>query len=81
MRELSQEGIANALDYSGGASDPLAVGDGQLVHFGWIYPHLAGLGSGCGSYPLDPRPKPSSVIQPQVDSREMPATNLGGNNN
>jgi uncharacterized protein YjbJ (UPF0337 family) len=66
------ERSANALDYSCFAFDPLAVGDDQLVHAGWIYSHSPGPGGGCSFDPPDSRPKSGGVNQ-KIGSAVSPA--------
>jgi hypothetical protein len=50
------------LDHSRSALDSLALGDGELVHAGWVHSHSARSGDSCGFDPLDPRSKSGSLM-------------------
>jgi hypothetical protein len=55
------EGAFYALDNICYAADLVVIGDGQLLHTGWLYPHLAFGSSGCPGNQLGNRPARRSL--------------------
>ena len=55
-----------ALDHRRSAVDSLAPRIGQLLHHGWIYPHIARAGYRRSPNPADPGPK-SGCLKRQLE--------------
>jgi len=53
---LLAKGVFYALDNIRHAADLVVIGDGQLLHTGWLYPHLASSSPGCPGNQLGNRP-------------------------
>ena len=50
------KGVFYALDNICHAADLVVIGDGQLLHTGWLHSHLASGSSGCPGNQLSNRP-------------------------
>jgi uncharacterized protein YjbJ (UPF0337 family) len=79
--DSAQKRSADALDNCRFAIDPVAVGDGQLVHTGWIHSHSARPGSDSGFDPGNPGTQPRALadVEPDCLAGKSNRETKGGN--